>query len=390
MNDDTSPRSPHESPADDARYDAVVVGACFGGLGAALTLAERGARVLVLEAMTYPGGCASTFAKDGYRFESGATLFAGFGEGQLFRRWIDRHALPVRFRRLEPAIELRAPDLRLPLLANRADMVAHLVALPGAPEAAIRRFFALQGRVADALWPALDDPALLPNFGRGAIARHLRALPSYLRIAPLLGRTLADVMRAEGVAGFIRAMGLTDVCLVGQSYGGEFVWRAAADHPGLVGRVVLIDSSGYARPGDGWMPEEVEIRNHPLARWGYLLNSPDRLRTALVPQYKRAVTDEEVEEFFHVCDNADDWLAMMQLARDENGTREADIRTIAQPTLLVWGADDITYKPSVYARRFAADIARSELRIVENSGHYVQEEQPAEVVRLVGEFANRP
>lgn len=195
---------------------------------------------------------------------------------------------------------------------------------------------------------------------------------------------------AEFVAEFLRAMGLTDVCLVGQSYGGEFVWRAAVDHPDLVGRVVLIDSSGYRRPDDGWMPEEVEIRGHPLARWGYLLNAPDRLRTALVPQYRRPVTDEEVEEFFHVCDNADDWLAMTQLARDENGTREADIRRITQPTLLVWGAGDITYKPGVYAERFAADIARSKVHVVESSGHYVQEERPEEVVRLVGEFSDRP
>ena len=32
-----------------ADYDAIVIGAGFGGLGAALRLAERGARVLVLE-----------------------------------------------------------------------------------------------------------------------------------------------------------------------------------------------------------------------------------------------------------------------------------------------------------------------------------------------------
>ncbi len=194
---------------------------------------------------------------------------------------------------------------------------------------------------------------------------------------------------ADFVAEFLREMGLSGVCLVGQSYGGEFVWRAAVDHPDLVARVVLIDSSGYRRPDDGWMPEEVEIRGHPLARWGYLLNSPDRLRTALVPQFLRPVTDDEVEEFFLTCDNADNWLAMTGIARDENGTREADIRRIAQPTLLLWGAGDITYPPERYAKRFAADIAGSELRVIEGSGHYVQEERPDEAARLISEFASR-
>ena len=51
-----------------------MIGAGFGGLSAALTLAERGADVRVCEALNYPGGCASTFRKDGYAFEAGATL----------------------------------------------------------------------------------------------------------------------------------------------------------------------------------------------------------------------------------------------------------------------------------------------------------------------------
>ena len=38
------------------RFDALVIGAGFGGLGAALTLASAGARVGLVEALTYPGG----------------------------------------------------------------------------------------------------------------------------------------------------------------------------------------------------------------------------------------------------------------------------------------------------------------------------------------------
>ncbi len=191
------------TPADPSRvHDAVVIGAGFGGLAAALTLAERGASVLILEAMTYPGGCASTFERGGVRYEAGATLFSGFGAGQLFRRWIDRHGISVDFRALDPVIELRAPGLRLSVTPRREDLVESLCALPGAPERGIRDFFALQTRTAATLWPALDDPSLLPPFGRGVMSRHLRALPSYLRLVPIAGRTLGDVMRAQGVAAF--------------------------------------------------------------------------------------------------------------------------------------------------------------------------------------------
>ena len=58
----------------------LVIGSGFGGLGAALTLAEAGKQVLLCERLNYPGGCAATFQRKGIAFEAGATLFSGFGE----------------------------------------------------------------------------------------------------------------------------------------------------------------------------------------------------------------------------------------------------------------------------------------------------------------------
>jgi len=182
------------------RADVVVVGAGFGGLGAALALAERGARVVVCEALRYPGGCASTFTRGGRRYEAGATLFAGFDEGQLFARWIARHRLPVETRALDPVVTLRAPGLALPVPPSRDALVETLARWPGAPSAAVRRFFARQKRVADALWALLDDEALLPPFDARALVRHARRLGRYLPLVPLLGEPLARVMERDGVA----------------------------------------------------------------------------------------------------------------------------------------------------------------------------------------------
>jgi phytoene dehydrogenase-like protein len=52
-------------------HDVLVIGAGFGGLGTALTLGQGGAKVLVCEALRYPGGCASTFSRGGFRFDAG-------------------------------------------------------------------------------------------------------------------------------------------------------------------------------------------------------------------------------------------------------------------------------------------------------------------------------
>ena len=179
--------------------DVVVVGAGFGGLGAAIGLAERGLSVRVFEAVDYPGGCASTFSRDGYRFEAGATLSSGLAEGQIFRRWLDRFDLPVEVEWLDPVAELRTPDFRLEAPSDRSRFLERLVALEPRHEAGIRSFFAEQKRVADALWPLFDDPELLPPLSLTAVGQHARRALTYRSVVPWLGRPLSAVLERHGL-----------------------------------------------------------------------------------------------------------------------------------------------------------------------------------------------
>ncbi|MBR9976309.1 MAG: FAD-dependent oxidoreductase [Bacteroidetes bacterium] len=64
------------------RYDVAIVGAGMGGLSAAALLARSGAKVLLLEAIHYPGGCASSYRKADAVFDVGATTFSGIAPGQ--------------------------------------------------------------------------------------------------------------------------------------------------------------------------------------------------------------------------------------------------------------------------------------------------------------------
>lgn len=196
--------SPGRGPGD---WDCVVIGAGFGGLATALSLAERGARVKLCESLKYPGGCASTFTHQGFRFEAGATLFSGFGEGQIFRRWIDRYQLPVTFETLDPAVELRTPELTLPISSRRSAFEARFFALPGAPRKRLERFFRHQSKLADLLWPLFDDPDRLPPFALSAeslaaLGWHLRRSLGYVPLLRLIGQPVGAVLERYGLAGF--------------------------------------------------------------------------------------------------------------------------------------------------------------------------------------------
>lgn len=198
----SSPGSGLQSPAMADIFDAVVIGAGFGGLAAALRLGELGRRVCLLETLNYPGGCASTFRRAGYRFEAGATLFSGFGEGQLFRSLIDRHHLDVPVHFLDPVVTLRSPTGSFAVPARREELVERFASLPGAPAERVRAFFAAQRRVADLLWEVLDDPSLLPPLTLPAFLLHAGRAPRYLGLVPLLGKPLARVLEQHGLLGF--------------------------------------------------------------------------------------------------------------------------------------------------------------------------------------------
>jgi C-3',4' desaturase CrtD len=63
-----------------------IVGAGIGGLTAGALLAKRGDDVTIFDQAIVPGGCASTFKRQGFTFDVGATQVAGLEPGGIHHR----------------------------------------------------------------------------------------------------------------------------------------------------------------------------------------------------------------------------------------------------------------------------------------------------------------
>ena len=191
---------------------------------------------------------------------------------------------------------------------------------------------------------------------------------------------------ADHVAATIEALGLEGVTLVGNSYGGEFCWRVALDHPELVSKLVLIDSSGLPRAREEFLSEEVKMREWSVARLGYLVNSEPRVASALDPHFDGGADPERVREVFLGLENRANWNAMIDLVRDENGERAADLAALRAPTLLLWGEHDKAYPPAAFGRTFEERIPDARLVVIEGAGHYPHEQDPGRVAREILAF----
>ena len=82
---------------------------------------------------------------------------------------------------------------------DRADLIRQLIDLAPEHAEAIEGFFREQRAVADAVWPLIESPSLLPPFGSRALCRHIRSSGRYLSLLRYLGRPLLSVLERYGL-----------------------------------------------------------------------------------------------------------------------------------------------------------------------------------------------
>ncbi|HEX8393428.1 MAG TPA: phytoene desaturase family protein [Longimicrobium sp.] len=157
---------------------AVVVGAGFGGMAAAIRLRARGYRVTMVEGMDQPGGRAAVFRRDGFTFDAGPTVItAPYLLQELFslvgRDWRDYFDLmPV-----DPFYRVEFADgSRFDYVGDEKRLLEQIHAMSPGDVEGYRRLAAHAERIFDVGYTRLSD---VP-FSR--VSDMLRVVPEMLRL----------------------------------------------------------------------------------------------------------------------------------------------------------------------------------------------------------------
>lgn len=193
---------------------------------------------------------------------------------------------------------------------------------------------------------------------------------------------LAGVRALAGVyTRLIRDLNLTDVCVVGNSFGGwiaaEIAVAESVAPDRRVSSVVLVDAAGLqldAAP----VPDVSRLTPEQIAQLSYFRPEPYRSDPATMTDEQRATR-----------------TANLAAIAAYGGSAMADptlldrLPAISMRVLVIWGEADRMI-PVEHGRAYAAAIPGAEFALIQRAGHLPQLETPAELRSAITEFVSSP
>lgn len=196
-------------------------------------------------------------------------------------------------------------------------------------------------------------------------------------------------------------LGLDDVTLVGHDWGGAIGLAWAAEHPGRVRRIVMMNTSAFRLPPGKKIPWQLElVRNVPLisrpavllfnlfARGAIWTASHQRLSPAvraglLAPYrtYRGRLASLKFVQDIPLRPGDPSWPTLTRL--EDHLYRLAD-----KPWLVLWGLEDFVFDRD-FLEEFQRRLPEAEYRVWTDAGHWVLEDKPGEVLAAVRDFLSR-
>jgi len=180
-------------------YDFIIVGSGMGGLTTAALLSKDGHRVLVLEASHVAGGCSSSFKRQGYVFESGATTLTGFDDNQPLRHFELLTGLKIPRKRLDPGMTVWMHGKPIYKFEDRTRWIQESIRAFG-EEVAQKDFWNLALETSDLVWKASqNNPFFPPSRIDEWLSLAVNNSPLDAKILPYATISTLDVLKKFGL-----------------------------------------------------------------------------------------------------------------------------------------------------------------------------------------------
>ncbi len=194
--------------------------------------------------------------------------------------------------------------------------------------------------------------------------------PRPLQLASV--RALADVY-----VQLIRDLGLTDVCVIGNSVGGWIAAEIAVAESAVpdkrVTSAVLVDAAGLQLDGAP-VPDVSQLTPAQIAQLSYFRPESYTVDPATLTDEQRAARGANFAA-----------LAVYGGSAMADRTLLDRLPAISIPVLVVWGEADRMI-PVEHGRAYAKAIPGARLTLIQHAGHLPQLEAPAELRSAIAEF----
>jgi pimeloyl-ACP methyl ester carboxylesterase len=204
------------------------------------------------------------------------------------------------------------------------------------------------------------------------------------------GSDLGIAAQAQRMATILSKLNWDGRAIAGHDIGGGVAQLMFANNPEVAERLVLIDSIAY----DSFPEPGIARLKDPV--WDGILSAPDfDLRKGLSKGFTRGmvhnarITPELIAAYERPFEGVDGRLAYLRAARalrtEELSARMNEVEKLSIPTLIIWGAGDV-FQPIRYGERLAAAMPLARFEKIEQAGHFLPEDEPAIIARLIGDF----
>ena len=186
---------------------------------------------------------------------------------------------------------------------------------------------------------------------------------------------------------FLLKLNVTQCIVAGNSLGGSIAWNYAIASPDKVKQLILLDASGYPKKDEkgslGFKLAGIPVLNQALKH----ISPISLIRKSLEDAFynKALVTEKMVQQYHDLLLREGNRAAVLELFQHPMKPDATKIKTITQPTLIIWGKEDqlISYKN---AALFKQDIRDSRVLVLDKVGHIPMEEAPNQVAAAIIEF----